>query len=114
MVISEMNLYRRKMLVREINFNPEGVGLVYLCTSKWIPGLVKIGSSRQADPQRRLYVSSIPDPVMAATWREDPPWALERKLHAHFQDFRVSGEWYKLSVGEVIAVVEKWQCPDAI
>lgn len=92
----------------KVRFNPDGLGQVYLVTSRWIPGLVKIGASRQ-NIKARLSTSSIPEPVVVAVWREDAPWALEKRLHAALsQDLVSMQEWFRVEPGRVVDLVESW------
>lgn len=100
---------RQRRAKQSVRFNPFGRGIVYMITSPWIPGLVKIGSTRQQDIAKRVASSSIPAPHVAAEWREDPPWALEARLHAVLHTKRVAGmEWFQAEVTDVVALVDQW------
>lgn len=100
---------RQRRANRKVNFNPFGKGIVYLVTSRWMPGLVKIGSTR-AEIAKRLASSSIPDPHVVATWREDAPWALETRLHAALHLQRIPGtEWFQVEPQDVVRLVASWE-----
>lgn len=97
----------------KVNFDPNGPGCVYVASSVWMPGIVKIGSTR-SDVVRRLAVSSIPHPVIEHTWRESPPWALERRLHHQLRHLRVPGtEWFQVDPNKVQKLVEFWLTTEA-
>lgn len=91
-----------------INFDPDGPGYVYVVSSVWMPGIVKIGSTRSKINQRLAY-SSIPHPVIELTWRESPPWALERRLHHHLHHLRIPRtKWFQVEPNQIQALVEAW------
>lgn len=100
-----------------VNWDDNGPRHIYVCSSPWIPGLVKVGGTL-VDPLYRLRrTTAIPGPVLEAAWRESAPWSLESRIHAALRAVRLPGqEWFQVSAQEVISMVEGWrstECPRA-
>jgi hypothetical protein len=98
---------RWRAMRRTVNLSDDGSGIVYLATSPWIPGLVKIGATRGESPEHRLSSSSIPGVRVHCFWRESPPWALEVRLHWELAGFRATGEWFSVEPEYVVGVVDR-------
>lgn len=67
-------------------------------------GLIKIGKTRNVDLRlSMLQTGSASKLTVAHVFNED----IERKLHKKFNNVRKHGEWFDVSLNEVIEFVEK-------
>ena len=88
-------------------------GYVYIATNPAMPDMVKIGSTRQGDPQSRitsLFTTSVPVPFeleYAAAIAGDPV-RVERALHQAFQPQRLhpKREFFNVEPYQVIAILK--------
>ena len=62
-------------------------------------GLVKIG--RSTDPRVRESTLQSEKPSIKLLFFAPAPAALERQLHARYDDKRVRGEWFRLDPSEI-------------
>ncbi len=89
---------------------PENQGYVYVMTNPVMPGLVKIGFTRQ-DPKRRareLRTTGVPaDFQVRFAMRVNDPEAVESRAHQVLRRSRVTGrrEFFRVSIERAIRVV---------
>ena len=105
-------LRARELQAFEVDFMTGRVlmmGGVYFSETKAIPGDIKIGCSRRDDPHLRLRELSrhVPYPFTLIAWiPTNNPFNLERIIHRHFQQHRISvagacTEFFTLDVATV-------------
>ncbi|WP_419551301.1 GIY-YIG nuclease family protein [Candidatus Poriferisodalis sp.] len=87
-------------------------GYVYVATNPAMPGIVKIGSTTQDDPQSRissLFNTSVPVPfeMEYAASVSDDPVAVEQALHQAFSPQRVhpKREFFEIAPEQPIAIL---------
>ncbi|NED07568.1 GIY-YIG nuclease family protein [Streptomyces sp. SID6648] len=68
---------------------------VYAISSAEQPAPVKIGKSTNVTNRLHQLQTASPVPLQAWWYRETTDPALEGKLHRHFADQRMSGEWFR-------------------
>ena len=68
-------------------------------------GFYKIGRSKNPLKREQTLQSEEPDIVMVKTWDED----IENKLHIEYKEYRVRGEWFKLSKAQVKYICTKYE-----
>lgn len=76
----------------------DSIPLKYLNTKTYLiknrrNGLYKIGKSKNPLQREKTLQSEEPDIVMVKTWEKN----IESDLHQKYKDYRVRGEWFKLS-----------------
>ncbi len=85
------------------------INSVYVAGSRYMPSFVKIGVSM--DTVERIMQLRIGHPglKMLGVWRvgDDAP-AMERHLHLALRAFRVEGEWFAVSIEELIELLENF------
>jgi len=85
-------------------------GWVYIISNKAMPGLVKIGFSRQ-DPDlraRELGGTGVPHPyVVDFEVLVVHPRIIERKVHAVLKDVREGKEWFRCSATRAISAIRE-------
>lgn len=74
------------------------IGYLYLAVDDAIPGVIKIGFSK--NPQVRETTLQAEKPTIRIVWDEEGTMAEERSLHKHFHEKRVRGEWFRLTEEE--------------
>lgn len=91
---------------------PVRAGYVYVATNPAMPGIVKIGSTTQDDPQSRissLFNTSVPVPfeMEYAASVSDDPVAVEQALHQAFGPQRVhpKREFFEIAPEQPIAIL---------
>jgi hypothetical protein len=91
--------YKRQYIVKD--------GSVYVITHSAFPGMVKIGWA--GDPWARLgeYQMYAPTPYALEGYAHAPSIKAEKAVHRHFKHQRVSGEWFRVSVEEALAITKK-------
>lgn len=86
-------------------------GYVYILSNESMPGLVKIGRTARGVEQRafELYQTGVPTPFKVEHCVTSPDCiALERDMHNHFPDVRVSGsrEFFRTDIGTAVALLD--------
>lgn len=95
-------------------------GIVYLLTNEVMPGLVKIGMTRQEDIDKRmkeLYTTGVPVPFecqYACRVKKSDCEKLERALHIAFAPNRINAnrEFFRIDVKQAKAIMELFHHED--
>jgi hypothetical protein len=74
--------------------SPRQARYLYFATSEAAPGLVKIGITSQ--PAVRLYELKC-TAIRVFDCGPGVAWDLEKRLHHHYRELRVHGEWFYAS-----------------
>lgn len=90
------------------------IGIVYLLTNPYMPGLVKIGMTAQSDIKKRmkeLYTTGVPAPFVceyACEVDSKECTNIEQALHTAFEPQRVNKnrEYFKIKVEQAKAILE--------
>ena len=111
--------YRRELLEEEAEDNdgtvaPKARGGVYMAKSDALPHVIKIGATRRAGPEQRLYELSrcVPKPFQLLKWIPDrKPFALENLIHQHFAKRRLKEtgagtEFFEIEDKDIDTMVE--------
>jgi hypothetical protein len=76
------------------------MGFVYLIGETDNNGRYKIGSTRAKKVDKRLkqlQTGNSSELYIKETFETEHPFKLEKMLHNHFENKRLSGEWFELS-----------------
>ena len=95
-------------------------GIVYLLTNPYMPGLVKIGMTRQVDLEKRmkeLYTTGVPvafECKFACKVNNKDCAKIEKALHTAFDPQRVNKnrEFFKINVEQAKAILELFHHTD--
>ena len=95
-------------------------GIVYLLTNPYMPGLVKIGMTKQEDLDKRmkeLYTTGVPvafECQFACRVNKKDCAKIERALHTAFEPQRVNKnrEFFKINVEQAKAILELFHHTD--
>ena len=80
------------------------MGFVYLIADN--EGRYKIGSTRAKKVDKRLkqlQTGNASELCIKETFETEHPFKLEKMLHNHFENKRLSGEWFELSEADTKA-----------
>ena len=87
-------------------------GIVYILTNAAMPGLIKIGRTKQNDPKVRLsqlFNTSVPVPFDCVLAKQvDNPQIIESRLHKVFGPYRVTSgrEFFKILPEQAVEALE--------
>jgi T5orf172 domain len=82
---------------------PKAVKFVYLLSNAE-HGLCKIGHAENVDKRRKDLERDAPFPFpleVLNSWQTPEYFALEKALHAHFDDRRVKSEWFRFTDADI-------------
>jgi len=97
-----------------------GYGIVYLLTNPYMPGLVKIGMTKQEDLEKRmkeLYTTGVPvafECQFACRVNNKDCAKIEKALHTAFEPQRVNKnrEFFRINVEQAKAILELFHHTD--
>ena len=86
------------------------MGCVYLIKHRGMAP-IKIGYTDKPTPNRRITEAQVysPHPIEIVGWFEcENPQLIEYELHKKYDSFRLSGEWFNISMEQAKAIINSY------